>query len=243
MIETLSQIDSQIFLFFNNGIRTSFLDQMMMLFTGRFIWIPMYATILLLFLRPQRWRTALVLTVALAGAIALTDQTCATFIRPLVERMRPSNLENPFSAYVHVVNNYRGGSYGFPSCHAANSFALAAFMCLLVRRRGFVAFICIWAVLNSYSRLYLGVHYPGDLIVGAVIGAAFGAMCYYAAAALLRRLHEEDRHGLTEPLFVIPVGLNISPVIRIKTWAVGADTLVMSVGMATAIGIILVAAI
>lgn len=243
MIEYLSQIDSQIFLFFNDGIRSAFLDHVMTLFTGRFIWIPMYAAILVLFIRPQRWLAAVVLTVALAAAIALTDQTCATFIRPLVERLRPSNLENPLSAYTHVVNNYRGGAYGFPSCHAANSFALATFICLVVRRRGFCTFICLWALLNSYSRLYLGVHYPGDLFVGAVIGIIFGAVCYGAASRIIRSRHLVDRSEITEPIFVVPIGINISPVLRLRTIAVRAEDIVIAIGAATAAGIIFVAAI
>lgn len=241
MIDFLSQIDSQIFLFFNDGIRSSFLDHVMMLFTGRFIWVPMYIAIVVLFLRPQRWKGALILTVALAGAIALTDQTCATFIRPLVERLRPSNLENPLSAYAHVVNNYRGGAYGFPSCHAANSFALATFVCLVVRRRLFVAFICGWALLNSYSRLYLGVHYPGDLFVVALIGIFFGAVCYAAASRIIRTRHLVDRQEINEPLFLLPIGLTVSPVIRFRTLAVRADDIVMCIGLATALGIVFVA--
>ncbi len=243
MLDFLSQIDSQIFLFFNNGLRSAFLDHVMMLFTGRFIWVPMYAAILVLFLRPQRWKAALLLTIALGAAIALTDQTCATFIRPLVERLRPSNLENPLSAYAQVVNGYRGGAYGFPSCHAANSFALATFMCLLVRRRLFVGFICVWAFLNSYSRLYLGVHYPGDLFVGATIGIFFGWLCYRIASRIIRRRQLVARRELNEPLFVMPVGIHISTAVRIRTIAVHADDIVTAIGVVTALGIVFVAAV
>lgn len=239
MLDFLSNIDSEIFLFFNNGLRSSFMDQMMMLFTGRFIWIPMYAAILLLLMRPLRWKAALTLTLALAAAIALTDQTCATFIRPLVERLRPSNPENPLSVYVRIVDNYRGGAYGFPSCHAANSFALATFMTLLVRRRGFIAFIVTWAVLNSYSRLYLGVHYPGDLLAGAAIGCLFGTLFYHMAARIIRRSKLASRNQLTEPLFAIPIGISISSVLHIRTFGVGADTIVIAIGMSTALAIIL----
>ena len=85
------------------------------------------------------------------------------------------NLDNPLSAMVHVVDGYRGGSYGFPSCHAANSFAFAAAVALIVRSRRCSLFVFGWAVLNSYSRIYLGVHYPGDLFCGAVIGIIAGA--------------------------------------------------------------------
>lgn len=177
MTEILNNIDTQIFLFFN-GTHSSFFDEFMAIFTGRFIWVPMYAAIALLIWKTARAQKFLFYIVALALAVTLTDQICATVIRPMVERLRPSNLENELSNLTYVVNGYRGGSYGFPSCHAANSFALVSFMVLMVRNRTFRAAIIGWGLLNSYTRLYLGVHYPGDLFVGAVIGCLCGAAMF-----------------------------------------------------------------
>lgn len=108
--------------------------------------------------------------------------------RPSVCRLRPSNPENPLSEMVHIVGGYRGGSYGFPSCHAANSFALASFLTLLFANRKLSLFIFAWAVLNSYSRVYLGVHYPGDLLVGAIIGTAAGLAMAFAAGYVADRV-------------------------------------------------------
>ena len=176
MINYLNEIDTQVFLFFN-GHHSDFFDIFMKLFTGRFIWVPMYTAIALMLWRAAGWSKFIFYILGVALAVTITDQLCATYIRPAVERLRPSNLENALSQFTYIVGDYRGGSYGFPSCHAANSFALASFVALLVRRRVFAAFIIGWAVLNSYSRLYLGVHYPGDLLVGSVIGSAVGAMC------------------------------------------------------------------
>ena len=105
-------------------------------------------------------------------------QTGATLIRPYVERLRPSNLENPISDMVHIVNGRRGGRYGFPSCHAANTFGLAFFIWFLFRKRWLTVFMMGWALLTCYSRIYLGVHYPGDLIVGTLIGL-FAAYIVY----------------------------------------------------------------
>lgn len=102
--------------------------------------------------------------------------------------LRPSNPENPLSEMVHIVGGYRGGSYGFPSCHAANSFALASFLILLFANRKLSLFIFVWAVLNSYSRVYLGVHYPGDLLVGAIIGTAAGLAMAFAAGYVADRV-------------------------------------------------------
>lgn len=194
MLDTLIDIDSQLLLFLNS-FHSPFLDRFMQLFTGRFIWAPMYALILLLFFKKYHPMRAGVFTVMLVAAIALTDQTCATLLRPMFERMRPSNLDNPLSEFVTVVDGYRGGRYGFPSCHAANSFALAMFLSLVARRRGFTIFIFGWAILNSYSRMYLGVHYPGDIIVGAAIGSSYGLICQRGAKAIAMRLikrHDVD---------------------------------------------------
>ena len=185
MLETLQNIDSQLLLFFN-GFHTPFLDHFMTLFTGKYIWVPMYAAILPILFKKFRPGMAVMLILGIVAAVALSDQTCATLLRPYFQRLRPSNLENPLSAFVTVVDGYRGGPYGFPSCHAANSFALAAFLCLVVRRKAFRAFIIIWAVINCYTRMYLGVHYPGDILFGAAIGSAYGVACYYAVTCIAR---------------------------------------------------------
>lgn len=187
MIEFLNNLDTEIFLAIN-GAHSPFFDSFMMMFTGRFIWVPMYAMVLLILFKGCRWQAATVYLLALVAAICLTDQTCASVIRPAVERMRPSNIENTLSDFTYIVDGYRGGSYGFPSCHAANSFALATFVALFVKRKGFTLFILGWALLNSYSRLYLGVHYPGDLFVGAIVGSLFGLACYHAARLVSTRL-------------------------------------------------------
>lgn len=181
MIDFLNNIDTQIFLLFNNTLRLPALDNFMMLFSGKFIWVPMYASLLYIMIKSFTPRQVLLYVAAIALTITLADQTCATLIRPAVERLRPSNLDNPLSALTIVVNDYRGGSYGFPSCHAANSFALAVFSSLLLRRRRFTVFIFTWAAFNSFTRIHLGVHYPGDLLVGALIGSGFGYLCYRGA--------------------------------------------------------------
>lgn len=193
MIEFLNNLDTSVFLAIN-GHHSPFFDSFMTLFTGRFIWIPMYVMVLWILFRGSHWKNALLYTAAIGMAVFLTDQTCASLIRPAVERLRPSNLQNTLSEFAYIVNDYRGGSYGFPSCHSANSFALATFLILFVRRRGFSIFIIGWALLNSYSRLYLGVHYPGDLLVGAVIGTTFSAFCYIVSSRFEAPGARAERH-------------------------------------------------
>lgn len=191
MIEFLLNLDENIFLFFNQ-IHAPFWDAAMYMFSGRFIWVPMYVAIFIGFLKGFPPRVAMIWVVAVALTIVLCDQTCATYIRPYFERLRPSNLENPLSEFVHVVREYRGGRYGFPSCHAANSFGLATILALVWPGTRLRYGIFIWAFINSYSRIYLGVHYPGDLLVGGIIGVIFGFIVYAAARAVIRRMTAAD---------------------------------------------------
>lgn len=183
MIDYLQQIDSDVLLFFNS-CHSVFFDNFFFLFSGKFIWIPMYVAILMAFIRRFNVRQLVFLLLGLALAITLADQLCASVIRPIFERLRPANLENPLSQFVHIVNGYRGGRYGFPSCHASNSFALAMFTALAFRRRSYTLFIFAWAIINCYSRIYLGVHYPGDILTGAVIGCLLAWGCYLLACFL-----------------------------------------------------------
>lgn len=194
MIEYLQQLDTELFLFLNS-LHCPVMDRFMYLFTGRFIWIPMYATLLYIITRHFRPRRAIVMVLGIVLSIVIADQLCASVLRPIFERLRPANLDNPISAMVHIVNGYRGGRYSFPSCHAANSFALASFIWWMIRRPRTRCFILVWALLTCYSRIYLGVHYPGDLLVGAIIGTLVGSGCFLLSISLLRYIDRHDhRH-------------------------------------------------
>ncbi|MDE6270839.1 MAG: phosphatase PAP2 family protein [Muribaculaceae bacterium] len=164
-----------------NGHHTAFWDSFWMLFTGRFVWVPMYAAMLYALLRSLGWQRTLVAVVFVALVIAAADQLCGSLLRDTICRPRPSRPDSPVVDMITTVGNYRAGHYGFPSCHAANSFALAVFMSMLLKRTRFTLFIFGWAMLNSFSRMYLGVHYPSDIFVGAVLGATIGGTLGLAA--------------------------------------------------------------
>lgn len=178
MLSGLVQTDTDLLLAIN-GWRAEWADKFMYAFSGKWIWIPMYASILYVIIRNLHWKVAIGCAVAIALTIVFADQIGASVMRPLFCRLRPSNLDNPVSEFVQVVNNYRGGRYGFPSCHAANTFGLAFFVFYLFRNRALNCFIMVWAVLTCYSRAYLGVHYPGDLLVGAILGFVGASLCYW----------------------------------------------------------------
>jgi undecaprenyl-diphosphatase len=169
MIEFLHHLDAELLLFFND-MHCSFFDRFMIIFSGRWLWVPLYMTIFYALVKGLGLKKAIYFALLIGVIIAMSDQLSATVIRPLVARFRPANLDNPLSSVVHIVDGYRGGTYGFPSCHATNTFALATSVALIFRFRRLSIWMFVWAVLNCYSRLYLGVHYPGDLVVGALLG-------------------------------------------------------------------------
>lgn len=184
----LSDIDARLLLIVN-GAHSPFFDSVMWCISGRWIWVPFYAVLAYLLFRRMSWKRASICLVTIGLIILAADQTCATLIRPEIGRLRPANLNNPLSSFVHVVNGYRGGRYGFPSCHAANIFALAVFMSLVIRHKWFTVMMFSWAFVVSYSRMYLGVHYFGDLFCGATIGSLFAVLFYYIQNYLFKRLN------------------------------------------------------
>lgn len=184
----LSDIEARLLLIVN-GAHSPFFDAVMWCISGRWIWLPFYAVLAYLLFRRMSWKRASICLVTIGLIILAADQTCATLIRPEIGRLRPANLNNPLSSFVHVVNGYRGGRYGFPSCHAANTFALAVFMSLVIRHKWFTVMMFSWAFVVSYSRMYLGVHYFGDLFCGATIGSLFAVLFYYLQNYWFKRLN------------------------------------------------------
>lgn len=166
--------DQTLMLFFN-GMHNAFFDKVMWVISSKYFWVPFYVLLAFYFVRRLGWRRALVCILLIGLVVTLVDQTCSHLIRPIVQRMRPSNPDNPLSQYIHIVNVYRGGRFGFPSCHAANCFSLAILTAVFMRVRWLTATMFAWAVTVSYSRIYLGVHYPGDLLSGFLVASVYAS--------------------------------------------------------------------
>ena len=183
MFESLHQIDNEILLELN-GETSPFWDAFMWTVSAKETWIVMYLSLLFVLWRNFSLRTAFLVLATICLTITFTDQVSASVIRPMVERLRPSQLDNPISGDVYIVNGYRGGRYGFPSCHSANSFGLAFMMILLIRNKLLSITLLSWACLNSYSRIHLGVHYLGDILCGMLV-ALVGSLLIYSISKRL----------------------------------------------------------
>ena len=179
MIEWLGHADAALMVWLN-GFHNSFFDGFMYLTSEKWVWVPVYTAIFVAVVMKYGFSRRMAAVVALfAITITLADSTCAAYLRPIFCRPRPCRPDSPIYELIHVVNGYRRGHYGMPSCHSANSFALAALVALVFRKRRLTAFIYIWAVIHTYSRIYLGVHYPGDIVVGGVVGTLYALGVYY----------------------------------------------------------------
>ena len=184
MIENLTAIDQDLLLAIN-GMHSPYFDSFMWLMSRAWAYVLLALVFLYLAYR-QGWKQMLLILVAVALTITLADQISSGLLKPLVQRFRPTHTEE-IANLIHVVNGYRGGRYGFVSSHAANSFGAAVLLALLFRNRGLTTALIVWASIVSYSRMYLGVHYPGDIICGAAVGVVSAYLFYKIMLIVSRR--------------------------------------------------------
>lgn len=174
---SLSTIDSDLFLFLN-GLHAERWDTVMIAITHMWVWIPLYLLLIYWAVRQYGKRCWWVF-VALAVVVLCSDQLSAHVCKPFFQRLRP--CFNPdFQGIIHLPKGLAGGKYGFVSSHAANTFAVAAFLTPVLRNyRPWPAIVLyLWAFLSSYSRIYIGFHYPSDILCGAVLGMFVGMILW-----------------------------------------------------------------
>lgn len=193
-IHILDQWDKNSFLFLN-GFHNSWWDYVITLFTLTPVWIPFYLVIVVIIVK-KYGKGSLWIFIAIALLILFADQLSG-ILKHSVKRLRPSH-DPEISQLTHIFFT-KGGLYSFVSAHAANSFSFAMFFILLFKNRTFTLFIIPWALLISYTRIYLGLHYPGDILGGMILGSLIG-IGIYKLLTIFERKFNQNKPFLDNPL-------------------------------------------
>lgn len=177
------------------------LDNFFYLISSKKAWIPIGVAFIYFLIKDRKLRgETLFIVMAIVLTVTISDQVSSSIVKPTIERLRPSHCPKIIDE-LHFVNNYHSGRFGFVSSHAANATGVFFFVSLLMRRKWVTYSLLVWTVLICYSRIYLGVHYPGDVICGYLIGATTGTAVYrlYISTRKMRKRYclKQSRHRQT----------------------------------------------
>ena len=171
-----------------NGHNSEWLDTLMWTISSARTWLPLYVMLIALVAYKFRsWKMAILIIIGFVVAVGLSDFVCSGILKPWVCRLRPTH--EPALDPLHLVNGYTGGRYGFCSSHAANTMSVALLFSQLYKNKYATIGLMTWVALNCYSRMYLGAHYPTDIICGLLIGSLWAVLIWWA---LTRWLHVGD---------------------------------------------------
>ena len=186
-MEELIQFDQDLFLYLN-GLGTTTFDGFWMFITGKWNAIPLYVVLLYLLYKKIGPKATLITVIAVGLMIACTDQLANLFKKVLFLRLRPCH-EEVISETMRLVKSYCGGKYGYFSAHAASSMALAVFLGKVFKPyfKYLGGLLLVWAVFVGYSRIYIGVHYPGDVLTGMFFGVLIALLLYKLQVYLIYR--------------------------------------------------------
>lgn len=170
-----------------NGAHGEAADVWMTFLSEPLFWVPLYVLFLVLIKWRWGWRGLWLTVPVVAIMILCSDTGSVVLFKNTVQRLRPCHAPD-LQGLVHLVNNHCGGKYGFISSHASNHFAMAVFMAGMLggRPRWAAPLLLFWAALVAYSRIYLGTHYPGDVLAGALYGSLIGGLAF----VLFRNIHQ-----------------------------------------------------
>jgi len=209
LIQALNTFDTNLFLFLN-GFHNSLFDGIMSAFSAKLTWIPVYVAVLYVVIKTWR-KDAIWVALSFVACILIADHVSSSFFKEVVQRPRPSHADE-LQGLVHLVNYHRGGKFGFVSSHAANAVGFALISSLLFKRWFYTLSIFSWAIITAYSRIYLGVHYPFDVLGGAVVGALAALFCFWILQKY-RPVVKQIPAGLPVNIPVLVFGLSVIGII------------------------------
>lgn len=177
-ISSLIEFDKQLLLMINSS-ESLWLDNFACILTTATTWIPMYVALFYMVIKCNDMMKHIIFIIGcVALCVFISGSLNDMFVKPNVARWRPTH-DPEIGILVDIVNGYRGGSYGFFSSHAANTFSIAIFFSLLVRNTALSVTLILWSFINCWTRMYLGVHFPGDILCGLIWGATVATTLYY----------------------------------------------------------------